>query len=76
MESVLEWSCPHRVKLLSAHRRERLTEADTLHQFFRDIDDEEAWIKYVEQQNGVWSKRNPQNLSAHGAFGLDLFQSW
>ena len=36
-----------RVKTLAAHRRARLNEAQTLHQFFRDIDDEEAWIKYV-----------------------------
>jgi len=35
------------VKTLAAHRRARLNEAQTLHQFFRDIDDEEAWIKYV-----------------------------
>ena len=26
-------------------RRNKLNEANTLHQFFRDIDDEEAWIK-------------------------------
>jgi len=37
----------NRVKTLAAHRRARLNEAQTLHQFFRDIDDEEAWIKYV-----------------------------
>lgn len=34
-----------RVRTLAAHRRARLNEAQTLHQFFRDIDDEEAWIK-------------------------------
>jgi spectrin alpha len=34
-----------RVRTLAAHRRTRLDEANTLHQFFRDIDDEEAWIK-------------------------------
>ncbi len=27
------------------YRKNRLNEANTLHQFFRDIDDEEAWIK-------------------------------
>jgi len=37
----------NRVKTLAAHRRARLNEAQTLHQFFRDIDDEEAWIKYA-----------------------------
>jgi len=37
----------NRVRTLAAHRRARLNEAQTLHQFFRDIDDEEAWIKYV-----------------------------
>lgn len=34
-----------RVKNLAAHRRSRLDEANTLHQFFRDIADEESWIK-------------------------------
>lgn len=34
-----------RVKNLAAHRRDRLNEANTLHQFFRDIADEESWIK-------------------------------
>ena len=39
--------CTFRVRTLAAHRRARLNEAQTLHQFFRDIDDEEAWIKLV-----------------------------
>ncbi|CAH0600848.1 unnamed protein product [Chrysodeixis includens] len=34
-----------RVRNLAAHRRARLHEANTLHQFFRDIADEESWIK-------------------------------
>ena len=34
-----------RVKNLAAHRNARLSEANTLHQFFRDIADEESWIK-------------------------------
>ncbi|XP_013791118.1 spectrin alpha chain, non-erythrocytic 1-like [Limulus polyphemus] len=34
-----------RVKTLAAYRRSRLDEAYTLHQFFRDIADEESWIK-------------------------------
>ncbi|XP_075989691.1 alpha spectrin isoform X2 [Anticarsia gemmatalis] len=34
-----------RVRNLAAHRRQRLHEANTLHQFFRDIADEESWIK-------------------------------
>ncbi|CAB3388976.1 Hypothetical predicted protein, partial [Cloeon dipterum] len=34
-----------RVKNLAAHRQARLNEANTLHQFFRDIADEESWIK-------------------------------
>ena len=34
-----------RVRTLAAHRRTRLNEANTLHQFFRDVDDEESWIK-------------------------------
>ncbi|XP_064458376.1 spectrin alpha chain-like isoform X2 [Ornithodoros turicata] len=34
-----------RVRTLAAYRRSRLNEANTLHQFFRDIADEESWIK-------------------------------
>jgi len=34
-----------RIKNLAAHRQARLNEAMTLHQFFRDIADEESWIK-------------------------------
>ena len=34
-----------RVQNLTSHRKQRLDEANTLHQFLRDIDDEEAWIK-------------------------------
>lgn len=34
-----------RVKDLAAKRRQKLNEAITVHQFFRDIDDEESWIK-------------------------------
>lgn len=33
------------VKNKAAKRRQRLTEANNLFQFFRDLDDEEAWIK-------------------------------
>lgn len=36
-----------RVKNLASHRQARLNEANTLHQFFRDIADEESWIKCV-----------------------------
>ncbi|XP_076436788.1 spectrin alpha chain-like isoform X4 [Babylonia areolata] len=34
-----------KIKELSIHRRNRLNEANTMYQFLRDIDDEEAWIK-------------------------------
>ncbi|XP_078606070.1 spectrin alpha chain, non-erythrocytic 1-like isoform X30 [Branchiostoma floridae x Branchiostoma japonicum] len=34
-----------RLQNLASERRQRLQESLTLHQFFRDIDDEEAWIK-------------------------------
>lgn len=34
-----------RVHNLASHRQARLNEANTLHQFFRDIADEESWIK-------------------------------
>jgi spectrin alpha len=33
------------IKDLAAHRQNILNEANTLHQFFRDIADEESWIK-------------------------------
>ena len=33
------------IKELAETRASRLTEANTLHQFFRDIADEESWIK-------------------------------
>ena len=33
------------IKELADARASRLTEANTLHQFFRDIADEESWIK-------------------------------
>lgn len=36
-----------RLRTLAAYRRSQLHEANTLHQFFRDIADEESWIKYV-----------------------------
>ena len=34
-----------KVRGQAAQRRTRLNEANTLHQFFRDVDDEESWIK-------------------------------
>jgi len=34
-----------RIKSLAQYRRQRLNEADTMHKFFRDIADEESWIK-------------------------------
>ena len=34
-----------RVKTLSTYRRDRLQEANTLHCFFRDIADQESWIR-------------------------------
>ena len=33
------------VKDLAKQRREKLNKALNVHQFFRDIDDEESWIK-------------------------------
>ena len=35
----------NKVRDHAQERRNKLNEANTLHQFFRDIDDEEAWIK-------------------------------
>ena len=34
-----------RIKNLADYRKQRLAEANTIHQFFRDIADEESWIK-------------------------------
>lgn len=36
-----------RIKTMAAARRAKLNESHRLHQFFRDMDDEESWIKYV-----------------------------
>lgn len=36
-----------RIKSMAAARRAKLNESHRLHQFFRDMDDEESWIKYV-----------------------------
>lgn len=42
-----------RIRNLAAHRQARLNEANTLHQFFRDIADEESWIKLVLYINNL-----------------------
>lgn len=55
-----------RVKNLAAHRRARLNEANTLHQFFRDIADEESWIKLV-----VYDDKNQQR---HLVAGYQILQ--
>ena len=34
-----------RVKTMAADRHNKLDESNSLHQFFRDVDDEESWIK-------------------------------
>lgn len=36
-----------KIKTMAASRRAKLNESHRLHQFFRDMDDEESWIKYV-----------------------------
>ena len=36
-----------KIKSMAASRRAKLNESHRLHQFFRDMDDEESWIKYV-----------------------------
>lgn len=53
-----------RVKNLAAHRQSRLNEAFTLHQFFRDIADQESWIK------------EKKLLVGSGDFGRDLTGKW
>jgi len=40
-----DMSC--RLKILAASRREKLNDSLTLQQFYRSVDDEESWIKYV-----------------------------
>ncbi|KNC34329.1 Spectrin alpha chain [Lucilia cuprina] len=45
-----------RICNLAAHRQARLNEALTLHQFFRDIADEESWIK--EKKLSLFIHRN------------------
>lgn len=39
-----------RIKSMASARRAKLNESHRLHQFFRDMDDEESWIKYVFQK--------------------------
>lgn len=34
-----------KIKSMAAGRRAKLNESHRLHQFFRDLDDEESWIK-------------------------------
>ena len=34
-----------RVKDMAADRHKKLDESNALHQFYRDVDDEESWIK-------------------------------
>lgn len=34
-----------KIKSMATARRARLNESHRLHQFFRDLDDEESWIK-------------------------------
>lgn len=34
-----------KIKSMAAARRAKLNESHRLHQFFRDLDDEESWIK-------------------------------
>ena len=41
------WSL-FRVKDLASERRNKLEESNSLQQFYRDVDDEESWIKYVK----------------------------
>ena len=71
-----------KIKELATNRQSRLTEANTLHNFFRDIADEESWIKekkllvgsddYGRDLNGVLNlkkkhKRIVSELSNHEA---------
>lgn len=44
-----------KIKSMAAGRRAKLNESHRLHQFFRDLDDEESWIKYG-LHNSEWSK--------------------
>lgn len=36
-----------RVKDMASDRHKKLDESNALHQFYRDVDDEESWIKWV-----------------------------
>lgn len=42
-----------RIKGMASARRAKLNESHRLHQFFRDMDDEESWIKWVF--GGFWA---------------------
>jgi hypothetical protein len=50
-----------KIKSMATSRRAKLSESHRLHQFFRDMDDEESWIKCVLGSALTFS------LSSHGA---------
>lgn len=41
-----------KIKNMATTRRANLNESHRLHQFFRDLDDEESWLKWVGK--GFW----------------------
>ena len=43
------------VKELAQQRRDKLNKAITVHQFLRDIDEEESWIKVREWNEEGWA---------------------
>lgn len=61
-----------RVRNLADHRQARLNEASTLHQFFRDIADQESWIK--EKKLLVSSADYGRDLT--GTYFLDESYYW
>lgn len=55
-----------KIKNMAASRRAKLSESHRLHQFFRDMDDEESWIKCVPS-SCVFSVRLPWSTGGQGS---------
>lgn len=63
-----------KIKSMAAGRRAKLNESHRLHQFFRDLDDEESWIKYG-LHHSEWSKIDHTLTFFSFKAALDLIHS-
>lgn len=63
-----------KIKSMAAGRRAKLNESHRLHQFFRDLDDEESWIKYVFF--GLFGYKNNKDKTPNICFPLGKRNCW